>query len=60
MDATVMDKSRQMSICTCATKCNGGYITPSPRKKSMYEYDDEAILVGREFGFTRDDAGDRV
>ncbi|KAL5119879.1 pheromone alpha factor receptor [Pleosporales sp. CAS-2024a] len=51
--ASMMDKSRQMSVCTCGTKCNSEATTPSPRKKSLLEYDDEAILVNREFGFMR-------
>jgi pheromone alpha factor receptor len=52
-----------MSICTCATKCKGNdsvATTPSARKKSMSEYDEDTILVGREFGFTKDDVGERV
>jgi hypothetical protein len=34
--------------------------TPDARKKSMAGYGDDAILIGREFGFTRDEAGERV
>jgi pheromone alpha factor receptor len=52
-----------MSICTCATKCKGNdsaATTPSARKRSMSEYDEDTILVGREFGFTKDDVGERV
>lgn len=52
-----------MSVCTCATKCQGtgsAAMTPSARKKSLSEYDEDTILVGREFGFTRHDVGDRV
>jgi pheromone alpha factor receptor len=61
--ATMMDRSRQMSVCTCAAKCKGNdsaATTPSARKKSMSEYDEDTILVGREFGFTMDDVGERV
>ena len=52
---TVVDRGRQMSVCTCASA------SPSPfaRKKSVVEWDDEAILVGREFGFSRGEAGER-
>ncbi|EAT81820.2 hypothetical protein SNOG_10426 [Parastagonospora nodorum SN15] len=50
---TVVDRSRQMSVCTCASS------SPFVRKKSVAEWDDEAILVGREFGFSRGEVGER-
>jgi hypothetical protein len=43
------DKSRQMSVCTCATKCD----TPV-RNKSITDEDDDGIHIGREFGFRTD------
>ncbi|KAH7380348.1 fungal pheromone mating factor STE2 GPCR-domain-containing protein [Phaeosphaeria sp. MPI-PUGE-AT-0046c] len=51
---TMMDRSRQMSVCTCANKSMAS--TPDTRKKSVAEYGDDAILIGREFGFSRDEA----
>jgi hypothetical protein len=42
-----------MSVCTCASS------SPFARKKSVAEWDDEAILVGREFGFSRGEVGGR-
>jgi pheromone alpha factor receptor len=51
----MMDKSRQFSVCTCATKC-----TTPIHKKSATEYEDDSIHIGRDFGFSRTDAADRV
>jgi pheromone alpha factor receptor len=56
---TMVNNSRQLSICTCKG-IDSIATTPSPRKKSVLEYEDDANLIGRDFGFSRGDAGDRV
>lgn len=53
-----MDRSRQMSVCTCATKSVAA--TPDAGTKGMADYGDDAILIGREFGFKREEGGERV
>jgi pheromone alpha factor receptor len=59
---TMMEKSRQLSICTCAAKYKGmDSKTNTPtRKESIPEDEDDAIHIGREFGFSHSDVADRV
>ncbi|KAF1918501.1 fungal pheromone mating factor STE2 GPCR-domain-containing protein [Ampelomyces quisqualis] len=60
---TMMDRSRQLSVCTCATHAKGVEsvaTTPSPRKKSVVDYDDDDTPIGRDFGLSRGDASERV
>jgi pheromone alpha factor receptor len=54
-NSTALEKSRQLSVCTCATKSRGGEsAATTPRKEGMDdEVDEEGIYVGREFGFRR-------
>jgi hypothetical protein len=48
-------------VCTCATECKGNDIAAATPKKGRAEYDDDdGIYIGREFGFSRDEASDRV
>jgi hypothetical protein len=59
---TMMDKSRQLSVCTYAAQYNGmdGTTGTPTRKKSVPEYEEDGIHIGREFGFSRSDASDHV
>jgi pheromone alpha factor receptor len=59
---TMMEKSRQLSVCTCAAKYKSmDSTTNTPtRKESVLEYEDDGIHIGREFGFSHSDAADRV
>jgi hypothetical protein len=51
-----------MSVCTCGAKSKGTDSTGGTpvRKKRVPEYEDDAIHIGREFGLSHNDAGDRV
>jgi hypothetical protein len=47
-----------MSVCSCATKFKSIDSAVTTPKKSMAEYEDDDIHIGREFGFSRGDAGE--
>ncbi|KAF2822223.1 hypothetical protein CC86DRAFT_470250 [Ophiobolus disseminans] len=49
--SSAAEKSRQMSMCTCATRCKGGEsAVTSPRKSTLGDEDDD-VEIRREFGF---------
>jgi pheromone alpha factor receptor len=54
--SAAVEKSRQLSVCTCATKSRGNEsVATTPRKERMDDEEDEGIYVGREFGFRREE-----
>jgi pheromone alpha factor receptor len=55
------EKSRQLSVCTCASKGNttdSAATTPSLRRSGRGVYGEDSILIDREFGFTKEAAAD--